>query len=275
VRRAALIALLALAASACTIDLNVGISLNENGSGSLVVDIVTDDEFEELYRLTGREFEDLVAARGTEVGLAFTVTPGTNTVYAARANNMAAETLTGILEGIAPGSSNVVIARSATKLEFDAQLNPLTDDVAPYFEDSNPEQFAEDVSITVTLSMAGEIDSSTATSTDGNRLSWTVPFSDSGTRLFARSIFEKEGSSVPWTVVIVGGIMVVAVVFLIAIRSNLPAPEEDARPGVQPQPMRQVARPPVAESSPPEDQGVAPDSTPPEDQPVAPPEENS
>ena len=273
-RRAALIALLGLAASACTIDVNVGIKLNGNGSGSLAVDIETDDEFEELYRLTGRDFEDLVATRGTEVGLAFTVTPGSNTRYAATVNNLPAETIAGILEGLALGSSQVLITRDATALEFDAELNPLTTDVSPYFTDSDPEQFAEDVSITVTLEMDGEIDSSTANVTDGNRLVWTVPFSDSQTLVFARSILEKEGSSFPWTAVIVGGILVVAIIFLRAIRANLPAPEEATRPGRQPQPMRRPSTPPAADPSPPEDQAVAPDATPPEDQPVAPPDQD-
>jgi hypothetical protein len=273
VRRAALIALLALAASACTIDVKAAISLNRNGSGSLAVEIVTDDEFEQLYRLTGREFEDLVAARGAEVGLAFTVTPGTNTRYAATASNLAARTVTGILEGLAPGTSDVSVNGTGTTLEFDAQLNPLTDDVAPYFNDSGPEQFADDVSITVTLNMDGEIDSSTASGTDGNRLIWTVPFSDARTRLFARSILEKEDSSTPWTVVIVGGIMVVAIGFLIAIRSNVPSSEKDALPRDQRKPMSQPS--PPAAPSPPEDQQVAPDSTPPEDQPVAPPEKDT
>jgi hypothetical protein len=274
VRRAALIALLAAAASACTIDVNVDVSLNRNGSASLAVDIVTDDEFQELYRLTGREFEDLVAARGAEVGLAFTVTPGTTTTrYAASATNLRVATVTAIMEGLAPGSSEVGVTQDQTTLEFDAQLNPLTNDVAPYFDDSDPDQFADDVSITVALDMDGEIDSSTASGTDGNRLTWTVPFSDDRTRLFARSILEEEGSSVPWTVAIVGGILVVAIGFLIAIRSNLPAPDKDAVPGQQPRPAHQPSV--SAAPSPPEDQSVAPDATPPEDQPVAPPDENA
>lgn len=271
-RRAALIALLALAASACTIDVNVGITLDRNGSGSVAVEIVTDDEFEQLYRLTGREFEDLVAARGAETGLAFTVTPGTTTRYAARADNLSTETLTEILEGLAPGSSSVTVSQDATTLEFDAQFNPLTNDVRPYFDDSEPEQFAEDVSITVGLDMDGEIESSTANSTEGNRLVWNVPFSDNQTRLFARSIVEKEGSSVPWTVVFVGGILVAAIIFLVAVRSNLPAPEDSTRAGGQP--LRQFS-PPATKPSPPEDQEVGPDATPPEDQPVAPPDENA
>lgn len=271
-RRAALIALLALAASACTIDVNVGITLNRNGSGSLDVEIVTDDEFEELHRLTGREFEDLVAARGADVGLAFAVTPGTNTRYTAGVDGLAAETIAGILEGLAPDSSSVTVSQDATTLEFDARFNPLTDDVRPYFTDSNPAQFADDVGITVTLDVDGELESSTAGSTEGNRLTWTVPFADGQTRLFARSILEEEGSSVPWTVLIVGGILILAAAFLLAIRANLPAPDEGTQPGRQPQPERRPAA--ARKPTPPEDQQVAPDSTPPEDQAVAPPDQH-
>ncbi|NNC92435.1 MAG: hypothetical protein HKN80_08050 [Acidimicrobiia bacterium] len=271
-RRVALIALLALAASACTIDINVGGTLSRNGSGSLAVDIKTDAEFEELFRLTGGEFENLVATRGAELGLAFTVEPGSNTRYAASTSNLAAETVAEILDGLAPGSSQATVSRDATTLEFDAQLNPLTDDVAPYFDDADLGQFVDDVAIQVTLDMDGDIDSSTADGRDGDQLVWNVPFADSETRLFARSILEKESAGVPWTVVIVGGILVVAALFLVAIRSNLPGPEEAARPGSPPQPTGQ-ASPPAEKASPPEDQAIAPDATPPEDQPVAPPDE--
>lgn len=271
-RRVALIALLALAASACTIDIDVGITLNGNGSGSIAVDIVTDDEFEELYRLTGRAFEDLVAVRGAEVGLAFTVTPGSQTRYAANANNLSSETVAGILQGLAPSSSNVRLPRDETTLEFDAELNPLTNDVAPYFENSDPTQFADDVSIAVTLEMDGEIDSSTATNRDGDRLIWDVPFADNSVRLFARSVLEEEGSSLPWTFLIVGGIVVIAAAFLIAIRSQLARAGDEAQPGL-PTPTA-PSPPPAAAPSPPEDQQVAPDATPPEDQPVAPPDQD-
>ena len=67
----------------------------------------------------------------------------------------------------------------------------------------------------------------------------------------------------------------VAIIFLVAIRANLPTSEEDTRPGRQPQPMRGPSSSPAAAPSPPEDQGVGPDATPPEDQAVAPPDENA
>ena len=62
-RRAAVIALLALAASACTIDVDIGIALDRSGSGSVTVAIEADQEFHDLFELTGRDFEDLVATR--------------------------------------------------------------------------------------------------------------------------------------------------------------------------------------------------------------------
>ncbi len=264
-RRAALIALFALAASACTIDVDIGISLDGNGSGSLTVDIVTDDEFEQLHQITGRDFEDLVASRGSEVGLAFCVTPGTGNHYSAVADGLSAGTMIGILEGLAPGIGDVAVTPDLGSLEFDAMLNPLTSitDVAPYFDDSDPAQFEQDVAVTVTLNMEGMIDASTATRQEGERLIWMLPFSDSGTRLLARSVYENEGRGIPWTLLIGAGTLLLATGFLISIRSSL----EKSRETTPSTP------PPQAPARPPEDQPTAPESTPPEDQPVAPPVE--
>ena len=261
-RRVALIALLALAASACTIDIDVGISLNSDGSGSMAVDIAADEEFHQLYRLTQREFEDLVATRGSEAGLAFTVTPGSVTRYSAERSRASAEDLTGILEALAPGIGEVSIARDEGVLEIDGQLNALTsiDDVVPYFEGSDPAQFSDDVTVTVTVAMPGEIESSTATSVQDEALSWELPFSDSGTRLFTRSIIDPEGGRVSLTTVIAVGTLIVAIGFLIAIRSSLSKSEEASTP---------LPGLPSASASP-EDQLVGPTATPPEDQPVAP-----
>ena len=80
---------------------------------------------------------------------------------------------------------------------------------------------------------------------------------------------EKERGAIPWTVIIVGAIVLLAGVFLVSVRSRL------SEAGTA-SPMRPVD-PPRAMTGPntaPEDQAIAPDSTPPEDQPVAPPEES-
>ncbi len=272
-RRAALIALLALAASACTIDVDVGISLDRNGSGSLTVDIVTDQEFEQLHRITGRDFEDLVATRGSEVGLAFTVTPGTENRYSAVVNGLPAPTLTGILEGLAPGIGEVAVTSEPTSLEFDASLNPLTSiaDVAPYFDDSDPAQFEPDVDVTVTVTMEGAIDTSTATRQDDDRLIWMVPFSDSSTRLVARSMFEGDERRVPWTLLIGGATLLLAIGFLVSIRSTLEESQASSPSVPPPHTPAELPEDQAPDSYAPEDQPISVDATPPEDQPVAPP----
>jgi len=265
VRRAALIALLALAASACTIDVNVGITLDTTGSGSVSVDIAADEEFLQLHQFTNREFEDLIASRGAALGLAFTVTPGDTTLYSARSAVVSAKDIAAILEGLAPGIGTISITTSPEALVFDAPLNPLTtiDDLFPYFEGQDPAQFGDNVNVTVSLEMPGEIASSTGLLDGNGRPTWTIPFSDAGSRVFARSVLEKEGRVLPWTIAIVGTTIVLAVGFLITIRSNLPKSEE-------PGPATPAAQPP-SRSRPPEKQKVGPDATPPEDQPVAPP----
>jgi hypothetical protein len=152
-------------------------------------------------------------------------------------------------------------------LEIDGLLSPLPtlDDIAPYFESSDPAQFADDVNVNVRVTMPGDVAASTATSQQDGGLTWTIPFSESDTRLLARSVLEKESPRVPWTVVIVGGIILLAFVFLVAIRSRLAATTSESI-----SPLRTTTAYPTPRSTAPEDQAVAPESTPPEDQPVAP-----
>jgi hypothetical protein len=266
VRRAALIALFALAASACTIDVNIGISLNSSGTGTVEVAVEADQEFHDLFSLTGRDFEDLIATRGSEVGLRFVVENGSTTRYSAESSVVSNRTMEDILEGLAPGIGQVAITSAERELEIDGLLRPLIglDDIAVYFENEDPAQFADDVAVAVTVTMPGEIATSTETSRQGAQLTWAIPFSNSETRLLARSVLEKERSAVPWTTVIVGATILVAIVFLIAIRSRLTVTET-----VSPISLPTASSPPTA----PEDQAVAPESTPPEDQPVAPPDD--
>ncbi|MDH3607081.1 MAG: hypothetical protein OER12_08790 [Acidimicrobiia bacterium] len=263
-RRFALIALLAMAASACTLDINIDVSLTETGAGRVTVDIVADEEFHQLHELTGRDFEDLVAARGEEVGLAFEVTPGATTRYSAASRVVVSETLEGILEDLVPGIGNITIDRTGSELVFDGLLNPLTsvDDVEPYFDDADPSQFADDVTVTLTMAIPGELSTTTGTRIGPGELSWAIPFADSDTRVLARSTLEPEGSSIPWTAIIIVVTLATAFGFLIAIRSRLTGDQEAT---TTPQPMRQT------KSIAPEDQPVSVDQTPPEDQAVEPP----
>jgi len=269
VKRLAFIALLAIAASACTIDVNLGIDLNPDGSGAMDVEIATDEEFLDLYRLTGREFEDLVATRGSEVGLAFTVIPGPVTHFTAATNQVSASTLIEILEGLAPGIGTIAITRDETTLEFDGRLNPLTsvEDIAPYFTDpgSDPSQFEDDANVTIRLSIPGEVQSTTGSGSSSSDLTFSIPFAESDSRLFATSILEQESRGVPWVLVVVAGILALAIGFLLAIRSRLQGAEDGPTT-----PLRSTAAP-SSGSVAPEDQAVGPESTPPEDQPVAPP----
>ena len=262
-RRVALIGFLAIIASACRIDVDIGVEMMDSGSGSVSVNVVTDQEFQTLFALTGRDFEDLIASRGADVGLSFVVVPGGDPRYFAEGAVVQADTLSGILEGLAPGLGTIEIARTDTELEFDGRLNPLIDlaDVAVYFEDTDPAQFTDDVSVTVNLSIPGELDSSTASGGGAGDLTWEIPFSGADTRLFARTILEPEGRAIPWALVVGVGTLVVALGFLIAIRART-QPADTTPP---------MLRMPTPEPTPPEAQAVGPDATPPEEQPIAPP----
>ena len=262
-RRAALVALFALAASACTIDVDIGISVSRNDTGTVSVAVEADEEFHDLFSLTGRDFEDLLASRGSEVGLRFVVENGSTTRYSAESSVVSHRTMEDILEGLAPGIGQIAITSAERELEIDGLLKPLIglDDIAVYFENEDPAQFADGVAVAITVTMPGDIATSTETTRQDGQLIWSIPFSNSETRLLARSVLEKERSAIPWTTVTVGGTVLLAIVFLVAIRSRLAVTET-----VSPMPPLTASSPSTA----PEDQAVAPESTPPEDQPVAP-----
>ncbi len=261
--RLALIAVLAVAASACTIDVNVVLDLTERGAAAVRVDIEADDEFHRLYRLTGGEFEDLVARRGNEVGLAFQVTPGEPTRYSAQTNVLAANAVEELLEGLAPGIGDIEISATEAELTLDGALNPLTslEDVAVYFEQTDPGQFADDVTVTINASIPGDVVTSTGTAAGANRLFWNIPFSDSDSRVLARTALVDDGGSIPWAWIIIGATVALAFGFLVAIRSRYITQEGAA---TTPRPI------PNVKNTAPEDQPVGVDETPPEDQSVEP-----
>lgn len=265
-RRVALIGFLALISSACTLDVDIGIQLTPSGSGTVSVNVVTDEEFQSLYSLTGRDFEDLIASRGAELGLSFVVVPGGPPRYFAEAERVNSETLEGILEGLAPGLGTIDLSATEESIELDGRLNSLTDidDAIRYFEGTDPAQFADAVSVTVTLSTPGELESTTGTRTGAGDLTWEIPLTASETRVFARSALEPDGQAFPWALAVGAGTLAVAVGFLIAIRSGLTGRQEST---LGPRPI------PTPSSTPPEQQAVGPDATPPEDQSVAPPSE--
>ena len=141
-------------------------------------------------------------------------------------------------------------------MEIDGLLSSLTslDDIAPYFVNSDPAQFADDVGVNVRVTMPGEVATSTATSRQDGELTWSIPFSESDTRLLARSVLEKESPRIPWTVVLVAGIILLAIVFLVAIRSRLADTTTETV-----SPMRTTgASPSPPPATAPEDQAVAP-----------------
>jgi hypothetical protein len=196
------------------------------------------------------------------------VVPDEQNRYFADGAEVSAETLTGLLEGLFPGIGSIDITSTETGLEFDGRLNALTDidDVARYFEDVDPAEFADDVSVTVRLSAPGTLDSSTATKAGAGDLVWEIPFADTQTRTFARTIFEQGGYSVSWTLAVGLGTLVVAVGFLFAVRTRLERDESPSSP---------LEAPSSRDSTPPEEQAVGVDSSPPEEQSVAPPAEAS
>jgi hypothetical protein len=250
VKRAATLVLLGLIASACRIDVDLRAVLGPDGSGDLEFNVTTDAEFETLFRLTGQEFEEFLVLRGQEIGLSFDVTEGSDKAYHASAESVPAEGIESLLEGLVPGLATVDIIPEPETLVFSSELNPLpqADLLTPFFSNFDPAELAESVAVTLTVTMPGELDASTADQVAGNELTFEIPFADQPTRIFARGRLVGEGGgSFPWGLAILITVIGGSLAFLFAVRSK--AGE-------------------VAEISP---SPYAPSAYPPEAQPVAPP----
>ena len=259
--RLVLIAVVAILTSACRIDVDLSVDLTPTGAGDLAVRVQTDEEFEDLYRLTDREFEDFIATRGAELGLQFVVTEGPNTTtYEAHAAGIPAETLANLLGRLSPGLATVSISPTDNALELDADVAPLPegDDYAPFFRDFDPAELAGSVDVNITVTVPGEADASTADSVTADGLHWVLPFSSESTQVFVRTILEpSEGTSIPWGAVFLTLVLVGGAVFLYLVRSRLRQLVSDEEPA-----SLRLPHAPAAQE---------PRSIPPEDQPVAPP----
>lgn len=270
-KRLLLLATLALVASACKIDAGVRLDLSRAAdAGDLFVTLETDQEFEELFAITDRAFEDLLAERGAVVGLTFRVIDtDTGRIYTTGAEGLSYEALENVLERLAPGFGNMAINSRGGTLEIDAQIAALEDldDVAPFFTDFDPSEFQDDARASLIITLPGDVSSSSADSISGDTYTWNLALSGDTTRVVVRSVVVPPGEGgLPWTVVLVVGGLIVAVGFLLAIRSGLTRYPRDEEAGALPTP--QPVPPEDQDSTPPE--FVEPPSVPPEDQPVAP-----
>ena len=249
-KRAAILVLLGLIASACRIDVDLRVALGPDGSGDLELSVTTDAEFESLFRLTDQEFEEFLVLRGEEIGLSLQVTEGADKVYRSSAQSITGESIEALLEGLVPGLATVDITATTETLVFSAELIPLAeaDLLTPFFSNFDPTELAENVSVTLTVTMPGELDVSSADQIAGNELTFEIPFAAEPTRIFARSqLVEQGGSSIPWGLIILLTVVGGALAFLYAIRSQVGGVDQTS-PGPS-----------------------APASYAPEDQPVAPP----
>lgn len=270
-RRVLMLAALAVVASACRIDANVGIDLARSADvGDLFVTLETDEEFEELFAITDRDFEDFLAERGAEIGLTFRVVEeSSGAIYTTRAEGLSYEAVENILSRMAPGLGELGIAGRDGVLEIDAELASLLnlDDVAPFFTDFDPTEFQDDVGATLTITVPGEVTASSADSISGNTYRWDLPFGNEATRVIVRSSVDPDGGGdLPWALIIALAVLVMAIGFLIVIRSTLTRNAED----------EETTTPAALRSIPPEEQRATqpeieePPSIPPEDQPFAP-----
>ena len=278
-KRAVLLILLGLIASACRIDVDLRVDLHPDGSGDFELNLTTDAEFENLFRLTNQEFEEFVFLRGEAAGLSFQVTEGESTVYHSSVQSLTAESIENLLEGLVPGLGAIDITPQTETLEFSAELQPLTeaDLLTPFFSNFDPAELAENVHVTVTLAMPGTLDVSSANITTGNELTFEIPFAEQSTRIFARSkLVEEGGNSIPWGLIILIVVIAGALAFLRAIRSQA-GRDLDTSPPLQPSvpyaPEDRTVAPPAIEEPPPPEKLFEGEEPAAEDQVLANPED--
>ncbi len=267
-KRAVFLVLLGLIASACRIDVDLRVDLNRDGSGNLDLTVTTDQEFERNFGLTGDVFEEFMVQRGGDIGLPFAVIDGAEKQYIATAEGLSAESIDRVLERLVPNLGTVDITADEETFVFTGDLQPLPDAdiLRPFFDQFDAALLAESADITVTLTVPGEVDVSSASQVEGNQLTYEIPFDNQPVRIFARTRLASEnGGSFPWALTILLLVGAGALAFLIAIRSQAgqtATSTSDGMSSVPYAPEHQPVAPPIQHQAPPppmEKEPVPPD----------------
>ncbi len=263
-KRVAVFILLGLITSACRIDVDLRLDLRRDGSGDLDLNIVTDAEFERLYRFTDAELEEFIVLTGEDIGLTFEVAEDIDKTYHASAKSLSPESIERVLENLIPELGTVDIAAQAETLVITGDFKPLPESqiLDPFFENFDAAQLAESADITMTVSLPGELDVSSASQVEGNTLTFEIPFDNEPIRIFARTgLIPEDAGGFPWGLAILAIVIAGALAFLVAIRKQAGQVTET--------PLGQLPSVPYA----PEHQPVAPPSKEQESPPSAQAEE--
>lgn len=222
-KRVAVFILLGLIASACRIDVGLRLDLQPDGSGNLELNIVTDAEFERLYRFTNAELEEFIVLSGEDIGLTFEVTEDIDKTYHASAKSLSPESIERVLENVIPELGKVDITAQEETLVFSADFKPLPESkiLDPFFENFDPAELAGSADITITMTVPGELDVSSASNVEGNTLTFEIPFDNQSIRIFARTrLIPEDAGGFPWGLAILAIVIAGALAFLVAIRKQ-------------------------------------------------------
>lgn len=255
-KRVAALLLFGLLASACRIDVDLRLNLQPDGSGDLDLNITTDEEFERLYRFTNAELEEFIVLSGQDIGLAFEVTEGTNKTYHADAPGLSPESIQRVLENLIPDLGTVDINAVEETLVFSGDFRPLPESqiLDPFFENFDAAELAESAGITLTMTVPGDVEISSASQREGNTLTYEIPFDYDPIRVFARTRLIPEGSGAfPWGLTILAVVVVGALAFLVSVRMQAGRVTQtilDPQPPIPYAPEDQPVAPPPVEEQP-------------------------
>jgi hypothetical protein len=247
-----LVAALALATTACKVEVNAELTVNADKTGAFAIEFGMDDEvITTLSEMSEGEFDPGALLEDFDVE----DTPGA-TVTTERRGDMnftiisaPVDDLTGSdvlaagtpLEGISETGS-ITFTEEKVTIRASAPASSLMGDMeGGDMEGISPAMLAPFIEINLRVTMPGTILDHNADSVDGSTLTWRVDITDPSIDIFAESDPRAGGSSgIPIWVWIVGGVVLLALlVFLFArggrskpapAAAGSPAPIADAPP---------------------------------------------
>jgi hypothetical protein len=186
-----LIAVLALAVTACRIESNTDATLNADGSGTVAFEIGLDDEARELLLQDTDPFED--APDGSDTT---TEERGDMTYYIASVPFATPEELARLMT---EEENSIFSTFTATFTESSVTVQGTTEDSGGGFlgegelEGFDPGLIEESVSASVRITMPGRVLDSNADSAEGSTLTWEVPLLGGAVEVRAESDPTQSG----------------------------------------------------------------------------------
>jgi len=247
-------ALLALVATACRIETNIGATINADGSGTIVAELGMDEEAEGFFLQDGTDpFADQ-ALSSVPGAVQREETRGDLRVFIIEVPVADVSTLQDqMIAGSDSLLSNFTVTVTDTKVSVSATADP-TESIGSQAEGFDPTVFEESFSANVRLTLPGRVLSHNADRVEGNTLIWEIPVLGGALDIQAESdptgTPAGDGGGFPLWILAVAAAVAIAIVVYVMMQRKKPSAAVAADGSTPPPPVAadgSTPPPPMAE----------------------------